>query len=193
MPLILASASIRRKDLLAQAGIAPDRIISADIDETPLKRELPADYASRLAREKADKVYLDNKTDFIIAADTVVARGRTIFPKAETEKQVQECLSALSGRAHDVITAICIINPEGKISSRTVSTKVTFKRFSQQEIDMYLQSGEGIGKAGGYAIQGLAGCFVKRINGSYSSVVGLPLYETVNSLIGLGYILGQTK
>ena len=185
--LILASASIRRKDLLAQVGIVPDEIISADIDETPLKKELPRSYAMRVASEKAHKVYSQNKNSFIIAADTVVSRGRTIFPKAETGLDIKKCLEALSGRSHVVITSICIINPEGRESAKLISTRVLFKRLSAQEIDIYTKSGEGLGKAGGYAIQGLAGCFVKSINGSYSSIVGLPLYETVNALTGLGY------
>jgi len=187
MPLILASASPRRKDLLLQIGITPDEIISADIDETPLKKELPSSYALRLAAEKASKVRSSNKISFIIAADTVVSCGRTILPKAESPEQVKECLQILSGRSHCVITAICVINPEGRESLRYISTKVRFKRLSAQEIDMYVKSSEGLGKAGGYAIQGIAGCFVKNINGSYSNIVGLPLFETMNSLNGLGY------
>lgn len=185
--LILASASPRRKDLLAQAGISPDLIVSADIDESPLKKELPRVYTMRMAQEKAHKVKQGYESAFIISADTVVSCGRTILPKAENTKQVQECLKILSGRSHTVLTAVCVINPEGKESLKIISTKVSFKRLSTAEIENYLKSNEGIGKAGGYAIQGLAGCFVNNINGSYSSIVGLPLCETVNMLTGLGY------
>lgn len=186
--LILASASPRRKDLLAQAGIVPDSIISADIDETPLKGELPREYALRVACEKASKIRENNKSSFIISADTVVFCGRTIFPKAENNEQVKTCLQKLSGRSHSVLTAVCVISPEGKESIKLIATKVIFKRLSTEEITNYINSGEGVGKAGGYAIQGLAGCFVKSINGSYSSIVGLPLCETVNMLTGLGYV-----
>ena len=186
--LILASASPRRKDLLAQVGIAPDAIISADVDETPLKKELPRVYAMRVAQEKARKVHAENKASFIISADTVVCCGRTILPKAENDAEVKACLEKLSGKSHNVLTAICAINPSGKESLKIVSTKVIFKRFSEQDIAGYIASGEGIGKAGGYAIQGLAGCFIKSINGSYSSIVGLPLFEAVNMLTGLGYV-----
>lgn len=186
-PLILASASPRRMELLSQAGITPDKIISADIDEAPHKNELPREYALRVAKEKAQKIHSENKQNFVIAADTVVSCGRTIFPKAETNDDVKKCLEKLSGRSHTVMTGICIINPEEKISAKLVCTRVTFKRLSAKEIEAYINSQEGIGKAGGYAIQGIAGCFVKSINGSYSSVVGLPLYETVSALSGLGY------
>lgn len=191
--LILASSSPRRKDLLCQVGLAPDKIISADIDEAPLKKELPRDYVLRLAKEKALKIYSSNNNNFVVAADTAVSCGRTILPKAELDVDVQKCLEILSGKSHTVITAICAINPEGRESTRVVSTRVVFKRLLLTEIDMYVKSGEGLGKAGGYAIQGIAGCFVKTINGSYSSIVGLPLYEAVNILTGLGYKYGQNK
>lgn len=185
--LILASGSPRRKDLLTQAGISPDLVISADIDESPLKKELPRVYTMRMAQEKARKVRLTNDSDFIISADTVVCCGRTILPKAGDSSQVKQCLKILSGRSHRVLTAVCVINPQGKESLKIISTKVAFKRLSNAEIEHYINSQEGIGKAGGYAIQGLAGCFVNNINGSYSSIVGLPLCETVNMLTGLGY------
>ena len=187
MPLILASNSPRRKDLLAQIGIAPDKIIAADIDESPLKKELPRDYALRMAREKAAKIYQDNKYDFVLSADTVVCCGRDILPKAEKDSEVEACLHKLSGRSHQVITSICLIAPDGKESQKSVISRVIFKRLSKAEIDNYIKNGEGIGKAGGYAIQGLAGSFIKNINGSYSSIVGLPLCETSNMLIGMGY------
>lgn len=190
--LVLASSSPRRVDLLRQAGVVPDQIISADIDETPLKKELPRDYVLRLAKEKAQKIYSNNKS-FVLAADTVVACGRTILPKAESAAEVQKCLQTLSGKSHMVITAICVISPEGNESVRVVATRVIFKRLTPCEIDMYLKIGEGVGKAGGYAIQGIAGCFVKNINGSYSSIVGLPLYEAINMLTGLGYKYGKKE
>jgi len=189
--LILASSSPRRKDLLLQVGIIPDKIISADIDETPLKKELPRDYALRLAQEKALKIHSENKESFIIAADTVVFCGRTILPKAESADDVRKCLGILSGRAHMVVTAVCVINPEGKKSLKSASARVISKRLLPLEIEMYVKSGDGVGKAGGYAIQGFAGSFVKTINGSYSAIVGLPLYETVNMLRGLGYKHGK--
>jgi septum formation protein len=191
--LILASSSPRRKDLLHQVGIFPDQIIPADIDETPIKKELPRSYVLRLAKEKAMKVYNSNNKNFVIAADTVVSCGRTILPKAESAFEVKKCLETLSGKAHMVMTAICIVNPEGKESAKLVATRVIFKRLTQYEIGMYVNSGEGVGKAGGYAIQGIAGCFIRNINGSYSSILGLPLYDAVNMLTGLGYKYGQNK
>jgi septum formation protein len=189
--LILASSSPRRKDLLLQVGIVPDRIISADIDETPLKKELPRDYALRMAKEKALKIYSANKESFVISADTVVFCGRTILPKAESAEDVRQCLNILSGRAHTVITAVCVINSTGKQSLKCASARVISKRLLEDEIELYVKSGDGLGKAGGYAIQGFAGCFVKTINGSYSAIVGLPLYEVVNMLTGLGYKHGK--
>jgi septum formation protein len=191
--LILASSSQRRRDLLLQVGITPDKIISADIDETPLKKEMPRNYALRLAKEKALKVYAANMGSFIIAADTVVFCGRTILPKAESEDDVRKCLQKLSGRAHMVVTAVCVINPEGKQSLKYASARVISKRLLPSEIEAYVKSGDGVGKAGGYAIQGFAGSFVKTINGSYSAIVGLPLFETVNMLTGLGYVHGNNR
>lgn len=185
--LILASASPRRKELLSQIGISPDIISPSDIDETPKKQERPLQYARRIALGKAEKCALSNAGHFVLSADTVVACGIRILPKAENNEDVRKCLELLSGRQHNVITAVVVISPMGKISCRDVVTKVTFKKLSAVEINDYISSDEGIGKAGGYAIQGLAGSFVKNINGSYSSVVGLPLYEVKNMLNGLGY------
>lgn len=187
MPLILASASPRRKDLLVQAGISPDKIESADIDETPKKDENPRQYALRMAVEKAEIIAAKHKNAFILAADTVVICRRKIMPKAEDAGQVEYCMKELSGRQHTVITAICIITPEQKQVAKISVTKIKFKTLTKGEISSYVKSREGIGKAGGYGIQGRADIFVKNINGSYSNVVGLPLYETKNLLEGLGY------
>ncbi len=187
MSLILASSSPRRKELLLNIGISPDKIIAADINETPLKKELPRIYALRMAQSKALKIRALEKNSFILAADTIVTCGRTILPKAESAEMVQKCLEILSGRSHMVMTAICVINPDGRQAIKLVTARVVFKLLSKLEINKYVTNGEGIGKAGGYAIQGHAGCFVKTINGSYSSIVGLPLYETMNMLTGLGY------
>lgn len=182
--LILASASPRRLDLLKQINITPDKIIAADINETPLKKELPLIYTARIAREKAAKIFEHNKDYYILAADTTVACGRRILPKSDDDEVIKKYLEILSGRSHDVITSVCLITPQGKTISRNVTTKVKFKRLSANEINNYINTGEGRGKAGGYAIQGFAESFVKRINGSYSNVVGLPLHETMNILIG---------
>ena len=175
---ILASASPRRRDLLSQIGVTPDQIIPADIDETPLKGEVPKDHALRLAQEKAAAVAQSNPEAVILAADTVVACGRRILPKAETEAQARECLGLLSGRRHRVLGGIAVISPGGKTTSRLVTTVVQFKRLDDGEIDAYVASGEWQGKAGGYAIQGRAGALIPSINGSYSNVVGLALAET---------------
>lgn len=185
--LILASQSARRISLLQQVAITPDLVTPADIDETPLKTELPRRYAMRMAQEKARIVSQKNQGDLVLAADTVVACGRRILPKAENDQQVRDCLNILSGRQHTVITAICVVSTNGKIVTKSVETKVKFKKLSAQEINDYIVSLEGIGKAGGYAIQGLAGAFVKSLNGSYSAVVGLPLCETLGLLTGLGW------
>ena len=186
---MLASESPRRKALLAQAGIAPDLVRAAAIDETPLKDELPRLHALRLAQVKARAV-AQNYTGppvLVLAADTVVALGRRILPKAENAATVRDCLERLSGRRHTVITAVAVLVPDVKVRTRIVSTQVAFKRLTQAEIDVYAESREGEGKAGGYAIQGRAEVFVKRLNGSYSNVVGLPLGETVALLRGLGF------
>jgi septum formation protein len=187
--LILASESPRRAALLAQAGITPDAILPAAIDETVRKGELPRIHAQRLAAEKARKVQSEwnGKPAFILAADTVVALGRRILPKAADDEEVRACLKLLSGRRHQVITAVALVTPEGKLRSRVALTRVSFLRLSQAQITQYVESREGVGKAGGYAIQGRAEMLVKEISGSYSNVVGLPLALTVALLEGCGY------
>ena len=187
--LVLASESPRRKMLLAQAAIVPDAIRAAALDETPLKGELPREHASRLACEKARTVAMQyaGAGMLVLAADTVVSCGRRILPKAENAHTVRQCLDLLSGRQHRVTTAIAVIVPEQKIRTRIVVTAVAFRRLTPSEIETYVQSREGEGKAGGYAIQGRAEIFVRRINGSYSNIVGLPLAETVTLLRGCGY------
>jgi septum formation protein len=182
--LILASASPRRLDLLAQIGVVPDAVEAADIDETPVAGELPRQNAARLARAKAQAIADRNPGALVIGADTVVACGRRILPKAEDEKTALRCLELLSGRRHRVYGGIAVILPDGSVRSRLVETRVRFKRLTSQETAAYLQSGEWRGKAGGYAIQGRAAVFVANINGSYSNVVGLPLYETAALLSG---------
>jgi septum formation protein len=185
--LILASASPRRLELLAQIGITPDDVRPADIDESPLAQELPRQHAARLALIKARKIAGQESEAWIIGADTVVGVGRRILPKAEDEATARRCLQLLSGRAHRVFGGVAIISPDGKVSERLVVTRVKFKRLSEQEMQCYLNCGEWQGKAGGYAIQGHAASFVTGINGSYSNVVGLPLYETTTLLSGLGW------
>lgn len=191
--LILASASPRRLELLQQAGLEPDALLPADLDEAPKKGELPRLLASRLAMEKAQAALKVANTRpeldgaYLIAADTVVSVGRRILPKCEVIAEAAQCLRLLSGRAHRVYTGVVLIGPKGATRRRLVETRVRFKRLSGDEIDSYLASGEWRGKAGGYAIQGLAGAFVQKIVGSYSSVVGLPLYETLSLLAGEGY------
>lgn len=191
--LILASASPRRQDLLAQAGITPDAILPADIDETPLPRELPRELALRLSATKACTVADGLKDEpnapdtVVLAADTVVAVGRRILPKAEDAETVRACLKLLSGRRHRVITGIAAGKPGGKVRAKAIMTAVRFRRLEEADIEAYLASGEGIGKAGGYAIQGRAAVFAPWIDGSYSNIVGLPLCETVQLLKGLGY------
>jgi septum formation protein len=180
---VLASASPRRLALLEQIGLKPDRVTAADIDETPLKDELPRDLALRLAQGKARAARAPGSV--ALGADTVVACGRRILPKAETEDQARQCLALLSGRAHQVITAIALADGE-TLRDRVVETRVRFKRLTPREIDAYIASREWEGKAGGYAIQGRAGKFVLSLNGSYSSVVGLPLYETAALLEAAG-------
>jgi septum formation protein len=187
LSLVLASASPRRAALLAQIGIAPARILGPDVDETPGKQELPRLYALRLACEKARAVAAQERHALVLAADTVVACGRRILPKAETPEEVERCLRLLSGRRHQVLTAVALVVPGGKLRTRTVMTRVAFKVLTKREIAGYVASGEGLGKAGGYAIQGRAESFVRLINGSYSNVVGLPLYETVALLEGCGF------
>ena len=186
-PLILASASPRRLALLRQVGIEPTAVAAAGLDEAPHARELPAAYARRMAREKAEAVARDHADAFVLAADTVVALGRRILPKAEDEASARACLERLSGRRHRVLGGLVLIAPDGRRAERLVATVVTFKRLEAREIAAYLKSGEWRGKAGGYAIQGRAAAFVPRLNGSYANVVGLPLVETLALLTGLGY------
>lgn len=180
--LVLASASPRRLALLAQIGITPDAVIATNINETPLKHETPRLLAVRLARAKAEAVKADDA--LVLAADTVVAVGRRILPKAETEQQARACLALLSGRTHRVYTAIAVKSADGAVRDRLVETRVTFKQLTPAETDAYIASGEWQGKAGGYAVQGLAARYITHIIGSYSAVVGLPLYETANLLEG---------
>lgn len=182
--LVLASASPRRLALLEQIGIKPDAVLPVDIDETPIEKEQPRALALRLAREKARAAKVDGA--FVIGADTVVALGRRILPKAEDEATARACLDMLGGRAHRVFTGVAIVFPDGAIASRVVEARVHFKRLERSEIDAYIQSGEWRGVAGGYAIQGRAGKFVTNLIGSYSAVVGLPLYETSALLEGAG-------
>jgi septum formation protein len=188
--LILASASPRRVDLLAQLGIAPDIVVPADIDETALPRETPERLAARLARDKALAVASRSAGVFVLAADTVVACGRRILPKAGDEATARRCLELLSGRRHRVIGGVCVVAPDGTVRARCATTDVRFKRLSRDEIARYLAAGEWRGKAGGYAIQGFAAAFIPWISGSYTNVVGLPLHETWALLDGLGYRAG---
>ena len=191
--LILASASPRRYELLAQIGLVPDRVLPSDVCENPLKDELPRQLASRLANAKASYISAEFPVDFVLAADTVVACGRRSLAKAESEEQAQKYLQLLSGRSHRVYGGICLVAPGGKKVSRVVMTVVHFKKLNKTEIQNYIKTGEWHGKAGAYAIQGLASVFVKRINGSYPNVVGLPLYETQSLLTGLGYSKGKNQ
>jgi len=191
--LVLASGSPRRLALLNQAGVEPDSLLPAEIDEMPMKGELPRALATRLARAKAEAaleaVRLDEdlRGSFIIAADTVVAVGRRIMPKAEMLDEAAACLRLLSGRNHRVFSAVCLVTPKESFRHRLVETRVRFKRLSKEELEAYLASGEWRGKAGGYAVQGLAGAFIVKIVGSYTNVVGLPLYEVTTLLSGEGY------
>jgi septum formation protein len=191
--LVLASGSPRRLALLNQAGIEPDALRPADVDETPKKGELPRACANRLARAKAEAALRNVRLDdelrgaYILAADTVVAVGRRILPKAELVNEAEQCLRMLSGRNHRVYTGICIVTPKEGFRQRLVETRVRFKRLSEDDIQGYVGSGEWRGKAGGYGVQGIAGSFVVKIVGSYTNVVGLPLYESVGLLGGEGF------
>jgi len=191
--LILASASPRRLALLEQMGLRPEILVPTEIDETPKRRELPRSLAVRLARAKVEAAMSSAKIKelegdcYLLAADTVVAVGRRIIPKPEIAADAAEGLKLLSGRSHRVYTAISIIAPNGKHKGRVVETRVRFKRLSRQDLESYISTGEWRDKAGGYAIQGRAEAFVMNISGSYSNVVGLPLYDTVQLLMGLGY------
>lgn len=186
--LILASASPRRRDLIARLGLEPARIVSADIDETPHKTEQPRAYAIRMAREKA--LAAPDPAAHVLAGDTVVACGRRILPKAEDEATARQCLELLSGRRHTVMSAVALLAPDGSIRERLSETKVRFKSLSPEEIAAYLASGEWHGKAGGYAIQGRAEGLIAWIGGSHSGVVGLPLFETRALLKAAGFPLG---
>ncbi len=197
--LILASASPRRLALMQQIGIEPDALLPADVDETPARAESPRELVKRLARAKAEvarrtaRNRAELKDAFIVSADTVVtAAGRRILPKAEVVEEAAACLRLLSGRTHRVYTAVCVVTPKDAIRERLVETRIRFKRLSRDEVENYLASGEWRGKAGGYAIQGLAGTFVVKLTGSYPNVVGLPLYETISLLEGEGYPVRQT-
>jgi septum formation protein len=191
--LVLASGSPRRLALLQQIGIEPDALIPADLDETPQRAELPRTLAARLAAEKAEAarglalLRGDLGACFILAADTVVCVGRRILPKCERLEEAGDCLRLLSGRSHRVYTGVTLVTPKGFRRHRLVETRVRFKRLPPDEIDTYLGTGEWQGKAGGYAVQGLAGSFVVKLVGSYSGVVGLPLHETMALLVGEGY------
>jgi septum formation protein len=191
--LILASGSPRRLSLINQVGITPDHLLPADIDEIPLKGELPRACANRLARVKAETALAHVRRDeelkgsYILAADTVVAVGRRILPKAELVDEANQCLRLLSGRNHKVYTAVCLVTPKEGFRQRMVETRVRFKRLSEEDLDTYLASGQWRGKAGGYAAQGIAGSFIVKLVGSYTNVVGLPLYETVTLLAGEGF------
>ena len=191
--LVLASGSPRRVQLINQVGIEPDSLRPADLDETPQRGELPRACANRLARAKAEAALALVRVDeelqgaYILSADTVVAVGRRILPKAELLDEAAQCLRLLSGRNHRVHTAICLVTPKESFRQRLVETKVRFKRLSEEDIEAYLASGEWRGKAGGYAAQGIAGTFIVKIVGSYSNVVGLPLYEVMALLGGEGY------
>ena len=185
---ILASASPRRIELLARIGITPDEILPAEIDETPLKAERPADYARRIAADKAKAISVPGA--LVLAADTVVAAGRRILPKAETEAEARSALELLSGRRHNVLSAITLIDAKGVARHRLSTSIVAFKRLSEEEIQAYLDSREWEGKAGGYAIQGRAEALIRSLSGSHSAVMGLPLYETRLLLRAAGYPLG---
>jgi septum formation protein len=185
--LVLASASPRRLALLRQIGIEPDDVVPADVDEAPLRGEMPRVLAGRLACAKASAVAGAAPEAFVIGADTVVACGRRVLPKAIDTELARRCLLQLSGRRHRVYGGICVVGAGGRIVSRVVTTMVLFKRLEQQEVEAYLTGGEWQGKAGGYAIQGCAALFVRELSGSHSNVVGLPLFETAALLRGLGY------
>jgi len=185
--LVLASESPRRKDLLAAIGISPDLIVPSDIDETPLKDELPRRLAARLSAAKVEAVAATHPDDYVLAADTVVSVGRRILPKAADADEVARCLKLLSGRAHRVVTGVSVRGPGGRRGDRVVETRLKMRRLTEADIRAYVDSGDGVGKAGGYGIQGLAGAFILSLSGSWPAVVGLPLHETETLLKGLGW------
>ncbi|MDR3448304.1 MAG: Maf family protein [Alphaproteobacteria bacterium] len=185
---ILASSSPRRLALLADIGIAPDKVVAADIDESPRKGETPRELAHRLSFQKLLKVAPECEEDaFILAADTVVGVGRRILPKAETAQDVRECLRLMSGRRHHVYTGVALQTPQGKIHRRVADSTVIFRQLSDADIEAYVAGGEGIGKAGGYAIQGRAAALIRFISGSQSNIVGLPLFDVAQMLRGAGW------
>ena len=186
--LVLASASPRRRELLARLGLEPDAVTPADIDETPHKGELPRDYAIRMAREKAEAAASDDA--FVLAGDTVVAVGRRILPKTEARDEAEACLKLMSGRRHRVLSSIVLRAPDGATRERLNETVVRFKSLSREEIAAYLDSDEWQGKAGGYAIQGAAEGLIQWIQGSHSGVMGLPLFETRALLKSAGFKIG---
>lgn len=186
--LVLASTSPRRRDLLAQLGVEPVRVAAPDIDETPHKAEQPRAYALRMAEEKARAVALE-PGEVALSGDTVVAAGRRILPRASDADEVVRCLTLLSGRRHRVLTAVALIDADGSIKTRLSESIVVFAPLSSTMIAAYANSSEGVGKAGGYAIQGSAGAFVRWMSGSYSGIVGLPLFETRALLVAAGVIV----
>ncbi len=185
--LVLASASPRRLELLRQVGIEPDRVDPADIDETPQRDETPRRLVARLAIGKAQAVAARHPEAHVLAADTIVAVGRRILGKPEDEADARRMLTLLSGRPHKVLTGVAVIAPEGRTASRVVESRITFKRITDRELDAFIAGGDWTDASGGYKIHRLAGAFVTDISGSYTSVVGLPLYETLNLLGGLGW------
>jgi septum formation protein len=187
-PLVLASASPRRLDLLARIGVVPDAVAPTDTDETPRKGEVPRRLAARLAAAKA-AVAVAPPDALVLAADTVVGLGRRVLPKAATEDEARRCLQMLSGRRHQVATGVALRLPDGRLRQRLVLTAVAFQRLTAPQIEEYVAGGEWRGKAGGYAIQGRAECFVRFLSGSHSSVVGLPLFETAQLLRGVGWLV----
>jgi len=186
-PLVLASASPRRLELLAQVGVVPERVEPADVDETPLPKETPRRLAERLARAKALAGAARAPGAYVLGSDTVVALGRRLLGKPADEAEARAWLKLMSGRNHKVLTGVAVVAPDGRCSARVAEARVAFKVLSAAEVDAYLASGEWRGKAGGYAIQGRAGAFVRGVVGSYTAIVGLPLYESVALLEGLGW------
>jgi septum formation protein len=187
-PLVLASASPRRLELLARLGITPERILPTETDETPRKAELPRQLAARLARAKAEAASAESPGGLVLAADTVVGVGRRILGKPGDAEEARRFLELLSGRRHRVMTGVCLIRPDGRRSERLVTTILGFQRLTAQQVEAYLATGEWQGKAGGYAIQGRAEAFVRFLSGSHSNVVGLPLFETAQLLRGSGWL-----
>ena len=191
--LILASQSPRRKHLLADAGIFADHVIAADIDETPIKNERPADYVLRMAHQKADAVANRLGGQFVLSADTAVICGQRILPKAETAEEARRCLQLLSGRSHRVYGGICLHLPDGGWRTKLSISRVKFRPLSPADKHAYLQSGEWQAKAGGYAIQGRAGLYVRQITGSYSNIVGLDMHKVAGLLLGAGFYYVQPE